>query len=121
MLPESRAGGTDDLARFADTAVPGLLRRVLGLGALRVRLEVFLVGGAAMFAFGDGASAVGRRNEAGVRAALDASRLRVDASCTGGTQGRTVRVDVGTGTVTVKAAGGQPMTLAPGFHGEAIR
>ncbi len=118
MLPESPnaahppggAGGAgSEAGRFADTAVPELLERLMGLGALRPRIEVSLVGGAQMFAFGSETSAVGPRNEAAVREALAAVRLPVLAACTGGKQGRTIRVDVETGEVAYKAAGG-PLT-----------
>ena len=110
MLPEApvSAAGTD-VGKFADTAVPDLLEQLVGLGALRARLEVSLVGGAQMFSFGSDASAVGPRNEAAVRQALAKVRLPVLAACTGGKQGRTIRVDVGTGEVAYKAAGG-PVT-----------
>ncbi len=112
MLPESPRGAHPPGAepgKFADTAVPELLDRLLGLGALRPRIEVSLVGGAQMFAFGADSSAVGPRNEAAVRQALAAVRLPVLAACTGGKQGRTIRVDVETGEVAYKAAGG-PVT-----------
>jgi chemotaxis protein CheD len=115
MLPESPAG-TGDLGRFADTAVPELLRRVLSLGALRPRLEVSIVGGAQMFAF-TSEGGVGQRNEAAVRAALQAERLRIQAADTGGSSGRTVRVDVATGDVFVKAAGAKQVLLTPGLVG----
>jgi chemotaxis protein CheD len=111
MLPESPAG-TSDLGRFADTAVPELLRRVLAHGALRPRLEVSIVGGAQMFSFTkDGG--VGERNEAAVRDALKTARLKVLAAETGGSTGRTVRVDVATGDVFVKAAGSKLQLLGP--------
>jgi chemotaxis protein CheD len=116
MLPESSGPDTKDLGRFADTAVPELLRQMVGLGALRTRLEVSLVGGAQMFSFNaGGATAVGPRNDAAVREALDALRLPVSASCTGGSQGRTIRVDVASGDVYVKAAGGAPWLLEKGM------
>ena len=111
MLPESPAHppAGAEVGKFADTAVPELLDRLLELGALRPRIEVSLVGGAQMFAFGSESSAVGPRNEAAVRQALTAVRLPVLAACTGGKQGRTIRVDVETGEVSYKAAGG-PVT-----------
>ncbi len=112
MLPEAPARGAGgEAGKFADTAVPELLDRLLGLGALRPRIEVSLVGGAQMFSFGSESSAVGPRNEAAVRRALGAARLPVRAACTGGRQGRTIRVDVGTGEVAYKAAGGPVTTL----------
>jgi chemotaxis protein CheD len=115
MLPESPGPDTTDTARFADTAVPELLGRMLDLGALRPRLTVSLVGGAQMFAFNaGGATAVGPRNEAAVREALRQLRLPVAASCTGGSAGRTIRVDVGSGDVHVKEAGATPWLLEEG-------
>jgi len=111
MLPEATRATPSDPGRFADTAVPALLERMLALGALRPRLEVSLVGGAQMFAFATDASAVGRRNEAAVRAALEAVRLPVHAAETGGSTGRTIRVDVASGDVYVKEAGGVPKRL----------
>lgn len=112
MLPESPGPAPADPGRFADTAVPELLRRMLGLGALRTRIETRIVGGAQMFAFVDGPAAVGRRNESAVREALDQLRMPVVAACTGGRAGRTVRVEVATCEVTVREAGGTPTVLA---------
>jgi chemotaxis protein CheD len=112
MLPESPGPDPEKAERFADIAVPELLRRMLGLGALRVRIETRIVGGAQMFAFADGPGAVGPRNEAAVRAALEALRLPIAAARTGGRAGRTVRVEVATGTVSVKESGGTPEVLA---------
>jgi len=111
MLPASPGHKAGDVGRFADTAVPALLDELLGLGALLPRLEVSLVGGAQMFAAKDSSLAIGRRNEEGVRAALRALRLPVVAHCTGGKAGRTIRVTVGTGEVTVKEAGGTAWVL----------
>lgn len=112
MLPEAPPGSAE-IAKFADTAVPELLRRMIELGALRPRLEVSLVGGAQMFAFGNQDAAIGRRNEEAVRAALAALRLPVRAACTGGRTGRTVRVDVETGDVHVREAGRPTSLLEP--------
>jgi chemotaxis protein CheD len=113
MLPEAPTA-TTDVARFADTAVPELLRRMIELGAMRNRLEVSIVGGAQMFTLASDATAVGRRNEAGVRDSLRRLRLPISSACTGGRAGRTVRVDVATGEVFVKEAGGKPFLLEPG-------
>jgi chemotaxis protein CheD len=119
MLPASPGHRTADPGRFADTAVPELLDRLVGIGALRDRLEVSLVGGAQMFVTGDSSLAIGRRNEEGVRAALGEARLPVVAHATGGTAGRTIRVAVSTGAVTVKEAGGTPWVLDASGSSEA--
>jgi chemotaxis protein CheD len=63
-----------------------------------------------MFADANG-MAIGARNEAAVRAALDRARVPVVAAATGGATGRTIRVHVATGTVTVREAGAQEVTL----------
>jgi chemotaxis protein CheD len=104
MLPES-TGDVAKPGKFADTAVPELLERVLALGAGRGHLRIGMTGGAAMFGSG-GQLDIGARNAAAVRTALSGVGVRCHAAETGGTQGRTVRVHVGTGRTTVRIAGG---------------
>ncbi len=112
VLPES-AGAAGPAAKFADLAVPELLAAVQRAGARKERLEAVLVGGAKMFALGAGLD-IGARNEAAVREALAQHRLRIAASETGGSSGRTKRVAVGAGTVSVHVAGGKPETILGG-------
>ena len=99
--------------KFADTAVPALLDAVVELGARRTRLDAVLVGGASMFSFGGPGLDVGQRNDAAVREELAKLRIPVRAADTGGSKGRTVRVDVATGLVTAKAAGESEVELYP--------
>jgi chemotaxis receptor (MCP) glutamine deamidase CheD len=54
---------------------------------------------------------IGARNEAAVRAALAAARIPVTAAATAGNMGRTIRVHVATGTITVREAGSQEVDL----------
>jgi chemotaxis protein CheD len=110
MLPESAGAEAGDPAKFADTAVPALVERVGALGGMRSRLEGVIVGGAQMFGRA-GVLDVGARNEAAARAALARAGLQLVAAETGGGVGRTVRVDVASGGVTVKAAGGRELPL----------
>ncbi len=111
VLPESRAGAAP--GKFADTAVPALLRQVTGLGASESRLHAVLVGGAQMFSAGaGGALDIGRRNEEAVKAALAAAGIPITTTLTGGNAGRTMRVHVGAGLVTCKQAGSQEQTIA---------
>jgi chemotaxis protein CheD len=112
VLPESRAGASSP-GKFADTAVPELLRRVTGLGATASRLHAVLVGGAQMFSAGaSGALDIGRRNEQAVRTALAVAGIPVTTTLTGGSAGRTMRVHVGSGLVTCKQAGSHEETIA---------
>ena len=113
VLPDS--GGHTEVNRFkfADHAVPELIERVVALGGRRPLLEAVLVGGASMFAGAGSTLEVGARNAAAVKAALAKERIRVHAEDTGGTKGRTVRVDPITGVVTVRKAGAKDEQLYP--------
>jgi len=111
VLPQSAGHENENPMKFADHAVPELLQRVLGMGARRSSLEAVLVGGASMFATSSHALEVGQRNEAAVREQLEALRIPVVATATGGNRGRTVKVDVATSGVTVREAGGKDQPL----------
>lgn len=117
MLPVANAAYSAP-AKFADRAVPALLACVERLGAEREATVAVLAGGAQMFG-GGGADPdragpgldLGARNEAAVRAALADAGIPVRAAATGGGRGRTIRVKVGEGAVTVKEAGGVELPL----------
>jgi chemotaxis protein CheD len=111
MLPESAGREAYERpGKYADQAVPALLA---GLGLLGVRpaaMDAIVVGGAQMFTGVTGME-IGARNEAAVRAALADAGVTVMAAATAGALGRTIRVHVGDGTVTVREAGSQEVTL----------
>lgn len=112
MLPEA-TGAVEAATRhkFADVAVPALLDRLTALGTTPLRLEAVLVGGARMFAFGGSSLDIGARNEEATLAQLKQRGIRVVASATSGTKGRTIRVHVDGGRVLCKEAGGTEATL----------
>lgn len=113
MLPEAGRGARDT-SKFADLAVPRMLEDLTALGVVRARLEAVLVGGAQMFSLGSGAGMdIGARNEAATLAALKDAGIEVRATATGGSKGRTVRVYVADGLVTMKEAGGRDEPLLP--------
>jgi chemotaxis protein CheD len=111
VLPESGGLTHDNPRKFADLAIPELLAQLAALGARRVRLDAVLVGGASMFAGATESLEVGQRNEAAVRAHLRALRIPIAGTATGGSKGRTIRVDVAAATVTVREAGGREELL----------
>ena len=114
VLPAADGHGKDlNPLKFADKAVPELLRQVVALGARKPTLEAIVVGGASMFAGASSTLEVGARNATAVKAALAAERIRAVAEDTGGTKGRTVRVDPITGVVTVRKAGSKDEQLYP--------
>jgi len=99
--------------KFADHAVPALLDGMVERGASRMFLQASLVGGASMFA-GTASKTleVGSRNAVAVREQIARRRVPVVAEAVGGSRGRTVRVDVTSGTVSVREAGGTEEVLA---------
>lgn len=91
-------------AKFPETAIPALVERMVALGAVRERMRARLVGGASMFANLSAAGAVqmGERNVVASRQALAALGIPIVAESTGGNTGRSVRLRVADGTVTVR-------------------
>jgi chemotaxis protein CheD len=107
MLPESKGRKTQP-GKFADTAIPELLRQ---LGALcrgePVRWSAKLAGGAKMFAFQSGMT-IGDQNVAAIEQLLGQLDIPILAKCCGGEQGRRIALDVATGTMTVETMGAEP-------------
>lgn len=111
MLPESAGReALDRPGKYADQAVPALLAGVRLLGARPATLDAIVVGGAQMFTGATGME-IGARNEVAVREALARAGVTVTAAATAGALGRTIRVHVADGTVTVREAGSQEVTL----------
>jgi len=111
VLPAtSGAPKPESLNKFADHAVPALVDGMVERGASRVFMQAALVGGASMFA-GAGLE-VGSRNADAVRELIASRRVPVVAEAVGGSRGRTVKVDVTNGTVSVREAGGTEEVLA---------
>ncbi len=120
VLPSSTGGSNAPVGKFADSAVPALLEQMASIGAPRSSLHAVLVGGAQMFALGgDSSLDIGRRNEHAAREALTRAGLAVRAAATGGNKGRTVRVYVDRGLVTVKEPGAPEVEIfsRPGTAG----
>lgn len=104
LLPAPPPRGTQAYApgRYAQTAVPCLIDRVLELGAARAGLTARLAGGASMFAslMAPGLIHTGERNVLAAREALHRAAVPVTAEWVGGDFGRTIVFDLATGTVT---------------------
>ncbi|MBV9804844.1 MAG: chemotaxis protein CheD [Solirubrobacterales bacterium] len=120
VLPES--GGhapSSEPGKFADTGVPALIAQMQQAGAVPRRLDAVMAGGARMFALGE--MDIGARNAEAVKAGLTRAGLRLRAADTGGNRGRTLRLTVGEFEVTVKEAGGEPVTLLDAGQGSAFK
>ena len=105
MLPDStQARTSDNPAKFADTGIPLMINDVIALGASRARLVAKIAGGAQMFAFSNATDImrVGTRNAETCKQILKRNGIRVIAEDTGGNYGRTVSIDLSTGSYKVK-------------------
>jgi chemotaxis protein CheD len=102
MLPRGRDADRTP-TKYADTAVPFLLTEAAAAGAAAERVKVGVFGGATMLSQGHSALLeVGQRNVTAVLEALAQAGLGPTVTDVGGTRGRTVVLEVGTGHVTVK-------------------
>jgi chemotaxis protein CheD len=104
MLPDSKLDVAKAAARpwmFADSGLRELLAAVQRLGANRKTTSVWLAGGAKVLANADVFS-IGKRNYQAVRKLLWQEGLIVRGEEVGGTQSRTVRLDVATGQTWIK-------------------
>jgi len=106
MLPDSKlAREGNPPAKFADTGVPLLFNKMRAAGANPIHTVVKIAGGAQMFKVTSSSMNIGARNVEAVKEALKQLRLRISAEDTGGTKGRTVKLDNSTGRITVKTIG----------------
>lgn len=107
MLPNSQRApsGTSSPGKFADLAVPELLRRMTNAGADPARIRAKLVGGAHMFGAVYGPTKlVGPRNLEAVRLLLIGAGIQIEAEEIGGTVGRTVHLHTDTGRLVIQTA-----------------
>ena len=115
MLPDStklRNAGTN-IAKFGDTGIEELLKKVLAKGANRRNLVAKIAGGAKMFEI-SGLSTVGNvgeRNAEMAKEMLKKLGIRLVASDTGLNYGRTVELDLETGAYLIKSVGKPNKTI----------
>ncbi len=112
VLPDG-TGRQPASPKYANWSVPILMDEMKKLGASARSIVVNLAGGAQMsLAPGlGGVFNIGERNLEATLAALKNLGLRVSGNETGGNKGRTLKLYVGTGEVTVSTAGSPPKDL----------
>lgn len=106
MLPDSKAvSNNSNIAKFADTGVQELLKRVTMAGANRGRLVAKIAGGEKMFAVTQESNigSVGERNSFAAKQLLHQLNIRLIAEDTGLNFGRTVELHCDTGDFYIKA------------------
>lgn len=93
MLPSSRQSNrSEEIRKFADTAIPAMLERVVAIGGRRRLIQAKIAGGAQMFATaGDSCIAnIGQRNIVAVKDCLKMLHIPIVAEDIGKNYGRTV-------------------------------
>jgi chemotaxis protein CheD len=107
LLPESALDGERARKRpfaYADTGIPLLLQMVGQLGAIKTRMVVIAIGGAQMMD-PHGTFNIGKRNYLAMRKNLWKAGVTVHREVIGGTNSRTVRMDVASGRVRLRTSG----------------
>lgn len=107
MLPTSEIAreGNINIAKYADTAIPELIRRMESLGAAKFRMQAKMAGGAQMFAFGGNSDTmrIGPRNVESCKDALKSFSIPLIAEDTGANYGRTIEFDCETGILLIRS------------------
>lgn len=109
LLPQANNQAKDNSApaKFVDSGLPLLLRSITYQKGERNRLTVYVCGGAQLISapnFSDMLK-IGQRNIAAAQAALQNAGLTIKGQDVGGNAGRTVKLHIDTGHITVKSLG----------------
>lgn len=114
MLPDSTQ--FKDISKpykYADLAIPLILKELKCKGSIKNNLVCKVAGGASMFNFSDKRiiSDVGKRNYEAVIKILNDEKIPIVAKDVGGNKGRTMSVDAETGLVNIKKIGSTTIIL----------
>ncbi len=102
VLPTCGGFHSERPGKYADTAIPHLLREVRKNSADPMHSRVVLCGGAAIFPPINALVDIGRRNLVAVKGALRESGVAIVKQEVGGRESRTVRLSVETGQVRLR-------------------
>ena len=103
MLPDSSISpdkAKSKPAMFANTGLPHLFRAAYALGASKKRLIVKVAGGSSLLD-DNGTFNIGKRNYVVLRKIFWKNGILIDGEHVGGSISRTLRLDIGTGRVSV--------------------
>lgn len=106
LLPDSSLGKQKTMNEFkyADTALPILVNRLLNMGARKYALKAKIAGGAEMFKFTSNSDImrIGPRNVDAVLEQLSILQIPVVAQDVGGNIGRTIEFDPATSMLKIR-------------------
>ncbi|NLK96168.1 MAG: chemotaxis protein CheD [Clostridiales bacterium] len=114
MLPDSKQFKDISVPmKFADLAIPLLIKAMEKKGSSINAITAKIAGGASMFNFSDKniVSDIGKRNIISVKDTLQRIGIPIIAEDTGGNKGRTMILDSNDGKVTIRIVGQGIVTL----------
>lgn len=112
MLPSSKKP-SNNLKKYADTAIPLMIDEMIKLGAQKERLVAKLAGGATMFKHSENSlmGEIGKNNIVSVREILAVMKIPVLSEEVGGDFGRTIDFYLETGELKIKTIGKDPKII----------
>lgn len=110
LLPNSQKGQINP-EKYADTAIPLLVRELLKEGAKKENLSAKITGGASMFKFGSNIALgqIGDRNVEQTKMELQKLGIPIVVEDVGGSLGRVIDFYLADGRIKVKAGGQEKM------------
>lgn len=107
VLPERTNRGDPKAPKYVDSGIPALVSEMINAGAIKFRLVVRMAGGANML-ISPGLSKtfdIGSRNVDAAHAKLAELRFTIASEEVGGNSGRTVRLYIADGRMTIRMMG----------------
>jgi chemotaxis protein CheD len=114
MLPDSKQiENNTNRAKFADTGIEDLVKKIVAMGGNKRRFEAKIAGGAQMFAFQNKSDMVrvGERNVEASKKKLKELGIPIKAQDTGLNYGRTIIFYPETGQLVIRSAGKPEKTI----------
>lgn len=102
VLPTAQKPDVTLPGKYADTAIPLIVKELQRVGIRTEQTRVVLCGGAAIFPSLEGIMDIGQRNLTAVRAGLQQHGFRIVKEEVGGRISRTLTLRVGTGQVRLR-------------------
>ena len=112
MLPSSKKP-SNNLKKYADTAIPLMIEEMIKIGAVRGQIVAKLAGGATMFKHSENSlmGDIGKNNILSVREILGQLKIPVLSEEVGGDYGRTIDFYLETGELKIKTIGKEPKII----------
>jgi len=110
LFTNSKSNGLNP-AKFADTALPLLMRKMIDQGAYKHAIIAKIAGGASLFNFQSAGQGVGEKNIIAVKSKLEEMDIPLHGAEVGGSRGRTMKLMVDTGAIVITTAGKEEINL----------